>query len=244
MTTPWPSVVIVDLDNTLHDYRSAANGLRSSLAALIEQKHGIPRNQVLARYEQLISGERDATFASGRDLRVARMRLLLETWPESRLAEPALFADFIEATLLDRVRPFSGALEAYRLLKAKARTIVLTEGYADVQASIVDRLGLPVTRNDFLATKDHNVRKADGSAFRLACEFVGAAADEIVMVGDNWTWDIMGAAKAGLWQVWIAHDDYDHGDPPDGHLGKVSAFREVPSFLAASWGRRTRDTNR
>ena len=242
MLMPWPSVVLVDLDNTLHDYGGAAGELRSSLAILIEQKHGIRRNLVLARYEQLIADEQAATFASGRDLRVARMRLLLETWPETRLAEPDQFADFIEAGLLDRVRPFAGALEAYRMLEAKTRTMVLTEGYADVQGAIAERLGLSLNRNDFIATKAHSVRKADGGAFRLASEFLGVAADEIVMVGDNWTWDIIGAAKAGLWQVWVGPDDQDPGDPPEGYLGKVSAFCDLPLFLAARWPARTRKT--
>jgi putative hydrolase of the HAD superfamily len=210
---------------------------------LIEQQHGIPRDLILGRYEQLIADENNATFASGRDLRVARMRLLLETWPETRLAHPDQFAAFIEAGLLDRIRPFAGALEAYRMLEAKTRTMVLTEGYADVQGAIAGRLGLSFNRNDFIATKAHNVRKADGGAFRLASEFVGVPADEIVMVGDNWRWDIMGAAKAGFWQIWVGSDDRDHCDPPGGYLGKVSAFSDVPAFLAARWSARTRETN-
>ncbi len=121
--------------------------------------------------------------------------------------------------------------------------MVLTEGYADVQGAIAERLGLCLNRNDFIATKAHNARKADGGAFRLASEFVGVAADEIVMVGDNWTWDIMGAAKAGLWQVWVDPDDQDPGEPPDGYLGKVSTFGDVPVFLAATWTLRARKIN-
>jgi FMN phosphatase YigB (HAD superfamily) len=239
MLTTWPSAVLVDLDNTLHDYRSAARGLRSSLAVLIEQRHGISRDLVLTRYEQLIACENDMTFASGRDLRFARMRLLLETWPETRLAQPEQLADFIEAELLNRVRPFAGALEAYHMLKCEARTVVLTEGYADVQGAIAERLGLCLNGNDFIATKAHNVRKADGGAFRLASELMGVAAEEIVMVGDNWRWDIVGAASAGLWQIWVDPAGAP-GEPPDGYLGKVSTFGEVPDFLAATWSMRTR----
>jgi FMN phosphatase YigB (HAD superfamily) len=112
-----------------------------------------------------------------------------------------------------------------------------------VQGAIAERLGLSLNRDDFIATKAHNVRKADGGAFRLASEFVGVPADEIVMVGDNWRWDIMGAAKAGLWQIWVGSDDHDHSDPPDGYLGKVSTFGDVPVFLAARWSARTRKTN-
>ena len=170
------------------------------------------------------------TFPSGRDLRIARMKLLLDTWPETCRAEADQLAAFIESGLLDRVRPFAGALEAYRRLQGKGRTMILTEGYPDVQSAIAERLGLSVSRDDFIATRVHNVRKVDGSAFRFATEFLGVAADEIVMVGDNWRWDILGAAKSGLWQVWVGPGDHDNGIPPHGYLGQVSTFAKRRSL--------------
>jgi putative hydrolase of the HAD superfamily len=242
MPTSWPSAVLVDLDNTLHDYKGAASGVRSALAVRIEHEHGVPRDSVLKRYEQLIADEGDAVFASGRDLRVARMRMLLDTWPETRLAEAAPFAEFVEQGLLERIRPFAGALDAYRLVEAKGRAMVLTEGYADTQEAIAERLGLGVDRSRFLATKPHNVRKKDGSAFRLACELLQVTADETVIIGDNWSWDILGAEKAGMWQVWIAADHQDRSDPPDRYLGRVTAFQEAPAFIAANWGARALTT--
>jgi len=242
MPTPWPSAVLVDLDNTLHDYRAAANGVRSALAIRIEQEHGVPRDSALKRYEQLVADEADATFASGRESRVARMRSLLDTWPETRRLEPTPFAEFIEKALLERIRPFAGALDAYRLVEAKGRTMVLTEGYADTQGAIAERLGLSVDRDKFLATKIHNVRKRDGSAFQLACELLQVAADEIVIVGDNWDWDIIGAAKTGMWQVWIGANDHDRSDSPNRYLGRVIAFQDVPAFIAANWAGRDLET--
>jgi putative hydrolase of the HAD superfamily len=242
MPTSWPSAVLVDLDNTLHDYREAASGVRSALALRIEQEHGVPRESVLRRYEQLIAEEADAAFASGRDLRVARMRMLLDAWPETCLAEAAPFAEFVEKGLLERIRPFAGALDAYRLVEARGRAMVLTEGYADTQEAIAEQLGLCVNRTRFLTTKPHNVRKRDGSAFRLACELLQVAADETVIVGDNWSWDILGAGKAGLWQVWIAADRQVRTDAPDRYLGRVTAFQDAPAFIAANWGARALKT--
>lgn len=238
MPTSWPSAVLVDLDNTLHDYRSAAARLRSALALRIEQEHDIPREVVLKRYEQLVAAEDDAMFATGYDLRIARLKSLLDSWSETRRVGPAPFAEFIETALLNGVRPFAGAIEAYRILEAKGRTMVLTAGYADIQGAIAKRLGLSVDPNDFLVTKTHNVRKADGTAFRLAGELLQVAVDDVVVVGDNWDWDIVGAAKAGMWQVWIGSDDRDHTDAPNRYLGKEAAFRDLPTFLASSWRNR------
>lgn len=240
MPKAWPSAVLVDLDNTLHDYKTAARSVRLGLARLVEGTFGIPREVVLERYQNLIAREEDATCASGHALRLARMRVLLDTWPESHHAQAEPFADFIGSALLDAVRPFDGAIEAYHALDSVGPTIVLTEGYADTQAAIVHRLGLSLGPEKLLATKIHAVRKRDGSAFRLACERLDISAENIVMVGDNWTWDILGAAMAGMWQVWVAADAEDNrrGDPPERFLGRVAAFRQFPGFLAARWERR------
>jgi len=232
----WPATVLVDLDNTLHDYRGAAAAARSALAARLEHEHAIPREEFLARYLQLLTAEEDATFASGRELRTARLAALLATWPETCHANPAPYAEFLEKSLLDRIRPFEGALEALRRIESKARTMVVTEGYADTQAAIAERLGLAVDEARFLATKPHAVRKKDGSAFRLACELLGAVPEEAVVVGDNWDWDVLGSATAGLWQIWVALDAAADRAPPKRHLGRVAAFREVPAFIAANWG--------
>lgn len=235
----WPTAILVDLDNTLHDYRAAARDLRSALARHVERQWGVPSASVLERYEQLVAEDADGVFETGRELRLSRMRLLLGTWPETRRAEPAALADFIETTLLDAVRAFDGAIEACRAISSQVRTMVVTEGYQDTQGAIAQRLGLSVDPRAFLATKAYAVRKSDGSAFLLARERLGVAADEIVMVGDNWGWDIKGAALAGMWQLWVAPDgDDDCGPPPERHLGRVRTFREVPAFLARSWARR------
>lgn len=238
MPTSWPSAVLVDLDNTLHDYRGAAGAVRSALASRLEQEHGVPRDSVLARYAQLLGEEENATFASGRELRAARMRALLATWPETRCVDPAPFAEFVERMLLERICPFAGALDALRQIEAKGRTLVLTEGYADMQAAIAERLGLSLDRNRFLATKPHAVRKKDGSAFRLACQLLDVAPEEMLIVGDNWSWDILGAASAGLWQIWVAPEDNGDREAPERYLGRVGAFQEVPAFIAANWGAR------
>ncbi len=240
MADAWPTAVLVDLDNTLHDYRGAARRARSALARSIAERHGVPEHTVLARYEQLLLEEKTAMRASGREMRVARLERLLATWPETRTAEAGALADLLAASLLDGIRAFPGALEAYRTIAERGRTLIVTEGYEDTQRAIAERLGLPTDPAALLVTGASGVTKRDGSAFRVAGELVGAGLEELVMVGDNWTWDILGAAHAGLWQLWVAAPGQLRTELPDRHLGRVSAFSEAPAFLAARWpGRST-----
>jgi FMN phosphatase YigB (HAD superfamily) len=230
----WPKAFLVDLDNTLHDYKRVAQMARSALANRIEGQHGVPREQVLARYEQLIGEEKDVVADSGRELRFARMRRLLATWPQTCTLAPAPFVQLLEDALLSAVRPFEGALASFNELRAGAPTIVVTEGYGDIQKAIVSRLGLRLHKRELLASYEHGVRKLDGSAYRLAGDWLALPPDDIVMVGDNWTWDILAAAQAGMWQVWVRAEEPLRVPWPARHMGSVPCFRDVPA-LVAKW---------
>ena len=228
----WPKAFLVDLDNTLHDYRTASQIARWALAARIEKLHGVPKEAVLARYEVLMGEEKGAVAASARKMRVARITKLLAGWPSTRAAAPEGLAMLLEDALLDAVRPFDGALAAFCELQARARTMVVTEGYGDMQQATASRLGLSLEPGDLLATYVHGVRKVDGGAYRLARDRLDIDAHDIVMVGDNWPWDILASATAGMYQVWVQGNQPVCGRPPPRHLGSVRSFREVPSFIA------------
>jgi putative hydrolase of the HAD superfamily len=230
----WPKAFLVDLDNTLHDYRSASQAARRALAGRIEELHGIPKEAVLGRYEALMAEEGHAVAPSARDMRTARIARLLATWPSTRGAAPGSLdglALLLEEALLEAVQPFEGALAAFRELQARARTVVVTEGYADMQLAVARRLGLALAPGDLLATHAHGVRKLDGSAYRLARDRLAIDAGDIVMVGDNWPWDILASSGVGMWQIWVEGNGPRSTEPPPRYLGAVRSFREVPALL-------------
>ena len=217
----WPKAFLVDLDNTLHNYRMASQIARLALAARIEELHGIPKEAVLARYEVLIGEEIGAVAASAGKMRVVRITKLLAGWRSIREAAAEDLAQFLEDALLRAVRPFDGALAAFCELQARARTMVVTEGYGDMQQAITNRLGLSLEPGDLLATYAHGVRKLDGGAYRLARDRLDIDAHDIVMVGDNWPWDILASATAGMCQVWVQGTQTLCDRPPPRHLGSV-----------------------
>jgi FMN phosphatase YigB (HAD superfamily) len=116
--------------------------------------------------------------------------------------------------------------------------LIVTEGYEDTQGQVLRSLGFTPTRQSLLATWDRGVKKADGSAFELACNELEISPSKIVMIGDNWAWDILAAAKAGVWQIWIGNDDGQTNPTPERYLGHVNAMSETPEFLRAIWSQR------
>jgi len=232
LATLRPRAFLVDLDNTLHDYNRTAREARAEIAARIETEFHVPRDRVLARYEELVADDAGGKESSARELRTSRLARMLATWPETRETDASTFAALLEQALLERIRPFAGAIETFRSLDEQQPTLIITEGFEDMQAGIASRLGLPVTRGQFLATRIHGVRKSDSTAYRLAIEWLGIPPESIVMIGDNWSWDIVASSRVGMWQVWVNVAPTEPEPPPRRYLGHVSRFCDVPSLLA------------
>ena len=228
----WPKAFLVDLDNTLHDYRSMAKAARSALANRIEALTGTPADEVLRRYEHLVKLEEKTIAPSARDMRMIRIERLLAGLPGARNIEPGELVAFLEQALFSALRPFDGAIEAFENLRHSARTVIVTEGYDDMQRAVIDRLGISLTDDEFLATHRHGVRKADGSAYRLAHKWLDLPAADITMIGDNWTWDILAAAGVGMSQIWVRGAESEPAKVPANFLGSVSSFRDAPTLIS------------
>jgi putative hydrolase of the HAD superfamily len=236
-SSSWPGVLLVDLDNTLHDYNGAAHTAREQMAAGMEAEFGVTRASILVRYMELMADDAAPPATSARELRLERMRRLLATWPQTRAGDAGRWADILSQALLDRVAPFPGVVETLRELQGERRVVILTEGYEDMQSAIAARLGLPLGPGQMLVTRSCGVRKVDGSAYRLAVERLGVAPQDAVMIGDNWDWDILAASREGLWQLWVNATSADRGAPPQRYLGRVQRFPEVPDLLVRGRGK-------
>ncbi len=230
----WPKAFLIDLDNTLHDYRAASHLARLALARKIEtQVEGVSRDAIVARYEAILREEGEDIHTSGWELRMQRIGRLLGTWPQTRSLAPDPFVAALETSLLDAVRPFGGAIAAFHELAKMAPAMIVTEGYGDIQDAIARRLGIPADSGNFLAAYAHGVRKFNGTAYRLALEWLRLEAEDVVMIGDNWAWDITAASEAGIWPLWVRGSNPPPAQRPLRYLGSVALFRDVPALMAA-----------
>ena len=228
----WPKAFLVDLDNTLHDYRTMARVARTTLAYRIEELSGVPADEVLKHYEQLIKVEEGTAALSANDMRTARVKKLLATLPGTVSIASEELVKLLEDSLLREVRPFEGALEAFQQLQLTTKTMIVTEGYDDMQRAVTNRLGLSLRDDELLATHRHGVRKVDGSAYRLAHKWLNIPAADIVVVGDNWTWDVLASSGVGMCPIWVRGTDPLPTDEPPNYLGSVQSFKEVPPFIS------------
>jgi putative hydrolase of the HAD superfamily len=225
------TTLFVDLDNTLHDYEKAASIARGALAAQIAEDHDLSAREVLAAYMG-VAREKRLRARSVEEMRMDRLRRLGHRLHINLDLDRA--RKTLSASLVESVTPYHGAVQAIGILARRYRVIIITDGYLDVQKSIIAKIGIEPLVSDIFATYSRKLKKEDGSAYKAALREHQLSEREVIMIGDDWQVDILAAASVGLRQVWISHGRSSPNSLPPRFLGLVSEFSAVPGILRLS----------
>jgi putative hydrolase of the HAD superfamily len=222
--------VVLDLDDTLTDLATFELEIWDQTAKLIASR--LPqvdpaelRRRYLAamdgNYQRVLDGELDM-----RGYRRARLEQALEPWSE---LDDDLFEDYvrIKQRLLDEVPPKPGSYDALKALRdAGLRLAILTNGPSDMQRAKLARLRFEV--DEVAISAEIGAAKPERAAYDAVVEMLGIAREHLVMVGDNWDWDIAGALDAGLKAAYYVGPD----DPPEReHAHRLGSVADLPAAL-------------
>jgi putative hydrolase of the HAD superfamily len=148
-------------------------------------------------------------------------RELYKSYGYSRLRQPLIFEntlkhfipeaeedmvrtvrDWAETIFQREARLKEGVAEAVAVLAAAYPVYIVTAGDAQVQESRVQKLPFLDKMNGI-----HIVDKKDKSVYESILRTLDLDADSVVMIGDSLKSDILPAAEAGMFAVWIeAHN--------------------------------------
>ena len=251
-----PKGVLLDVDGTLQEDDIALPGAVGAVARLraagvavrfVTNTTRRPASEVAARLRGLGFDVRDGelvtpAIAAGRWLELQGIRRI-------RLYLPDGAAEDFRGFALRSARPqaivvgdlgagwtFARLNDAFRDLREGARLVALHRNRAwRSGGELILDAGAFVAALEYAARVEAVVvGKPSADFFRLACAGVDAAADEVLMVGDDVEADIAGAQRAGLRAVLVRTGKYDERAPsttevrPDAVIDDVSA---LPSLL-------------
>ena len=109
---------------------------------------------------------------------------------------------------------FPGARETLDELRRRGlRLALITNGQSHLQRAKLQRFDLEPYFDVICVEGEMGFGKPDRRAFESALAGLGLGPDETWMVGDNLTWDILGAQALGIFSVW--HDARRRGLPAD-----------------------------
>jgi putative hydrolase of the HAD superfamily len=224
--------VVLDLDDTLTDLASFELEVWDEVAKMLAgHVPDIDRDELRRRYvgamqrnyQRVLDGELDM-----RGYRRARLEEALAPWSE--LSDDVFEEYFaIKQRLLDDVPPKRGAHDALRALRdGGLRLAILTNGPSDMQRGKLDRLGYLPLVDEVAISAEIGAAKPERGAYDAVVEMLRLPPQELVMIGDNWEWDVAGALDAGFAAGYYVGPD----DPPGRERAhRLDSVADLPAAL-------------
>ncbi|MDR8410096.1 HAD family hydrolase [Nonomuraea sp. 3-1Str] len=233
--------VLLDLDGTLLDHRSAADA--AVTAWLSGHAPGHPRlAEAAALWWALEEPHLRAWQAGECSWEEQRRRRIRALCVELSVTVPADLDAAFGAYASHYRQSWTAYPDAARAVAALEgfRLGVLTNGSQRMQEAKVRAIGLdgrvgPVLTGEVLGGSYKPAR----ACYTAAAEALGLAPGEVLLVGDDVVNDVTGPAAAGMRSVWL--DRHGTEPPPDG-FPRITSLTELPTLpaLAAQGARSAR----
>ncbi|MEX2366415.1 MAG: YjjG family noncanonical pyrimidine nucleotidase [Pseudohongiellaceae bacterium] len=222
--------IIFDADDTLFDFAKAE---QHAVGRLLES-HNVANTD---SHQQLYRGinkhlwqelERGA-IAPG-ELKVARIKRFFDEMSIS--ADPAAWADHYLDFLAGGSHLLEGARLVVEQLAQHAHLGILTNGLARVQRSRLEHSGLAPYIRVLTISEEVGASKPDAAIFEAMHQALQTPEKaRVLMVGDRYETDIIGARRFGWDTAWLSPDLPDDLTPPTYHLTDI---RQLPGLLIES----------
>ncbi len=200
-----------DLDHTLWDFDTNAKlTLLDIYDTLGLKERGIDNFEMFYRNYLIHNRKLWARYRNGfikqAELRVKRMRLtLLDFKIGDEALAGAMSTRFLEM-LPTRNALFPYAVEILNYLSNKNyRLHLITNGFEEVQHHKINNAGISRYFDKVITSEGSNSMKPHKEIFDFALTTTKADIKESIMLGDDLEADIIGAAQAGMDQVFINH---------------------------------------
>jgi HAD superfamily hydrolase (TIGR01509 family) len=226
--------VVLDLDDTLTDLAGFEPKVWDDLAKMLgERVPGIDRDELRRRYldvmehnyQRVLDGELDM-----RGYRRARLEHAVAPWGQIGDAD---FEDYYRVMnrTIHEVPPKDGAHETLRALRdAGYRLAILTNGPSALQRGKLERFGFIPLVDVVAISGEIGAAKPDRAAYDAVVEMLGLPREQLVMVGDNWEWDVAGALDAGLaGAYYVGPDDLPQREGAE----RLASVADLPAALGA-----------
>ncbi|HLX25966.1 MAG TPA: HAD family hydrolase [Candidatus Cybelea sp.] len=224
------SVVLFDLDDTLHDDTYAYSNAAEEVAREVAAEHGIDALALKAAY--IAESEGFWHRLSPLDLKVKLANLRASMWQtalesvgveDSGLAQRS--AERYSAYRTKYFMLFPGAIDVLRSLRERGIKLgIVTNGLSETHREKIAVLQISEYFDAIFLSDEVGMVKPDPLLFAHACRTLGGAPAHAAMVGDRYDRDIRGAIEAGLFTIWLNVRDEElppGATPPDATCSSI-----------------------
>ncbi|MBR6766455.1 MAG: YjjG family noncanonical pyrimidine nucleotidase [Clostridia bacterium] len=198
MAYPYKAV-LMDADDTLFDFgagnRRAVNALMDEIGYHHPDRFDQYQEINHACWEALERGEMTQA-----ELQVARWARFLERYGLDN--DPETTANRFVEILGQQVILLPHAEEAMKFIAARLPVVILTNGITAVQKSRMAKSAVRDYISDLVISQEVGISKPNPGIFQYALERLGLKPEEVIMIGDSPSSDILGANNAGIDACW------------------------------------------
>jgi YjjG family noncanonical pyrimidine nucleotidase len=233
--------VLFDLDDTLFDHRVCA---RTALTTLHEAYDAL-RTRPFEEVERL-----HASFLEELHVRVTSGELPLEQARRERFrrlftAVGVTASDDVVAEAADTYlggyrqvrRAVAGAAALLAAVKERSQVGIVSNNLLEEQQGKLRQCGLDRFVDELVVSEETGMSKPDPRIFQIALDRLGRRADEVVMVGDSWAADVIGARAAGIRAIWF-NPEHLPSPEPDASVMELHSLEPVDRALATIFASR------
>jgi HAD superfamily hydrolase (TIGR01549 family) len=226
--------VLFDLDDTLFDHRHSS---RSGLAAVRERYPSLQQAAIEEVWKmhssileeihlRVLYGE--MTLDDAQQERMRRMFLHYGD-PVSAAEEIANAAQCYRQHYQSARQTVPGSLPLLQSLHGRVRIAIVSNNMLDEQVEKLQFLGLASLVDVLVVSEEVGVAKPDPAIFREALKRIDCEPHEVVMVGDSWSADILGAQQLAIRSIWLNRNDIPCPDAT--FASEIQSFEPLESVL-------------
>lgn len=206
-----------DLDDTLHDFTSAAGKAGSYALQRLAEGTGQSLDTVKNNYRAILAKHNLLCFADGRSSHEYRTERFLAALGETATVSncSALIEEVLESyeTLyMSALALKQGARETLQKLRDnKYKLAILTDAPEDAQSRVIERLNIGDFFDAIFTSGRLMISKKNGMC-RCVLDNLNAAPSNVVMIGDSIEKDIEPALAAKIGAIWFNEKNAPNGN--------------------------------
>ncbi len=210
MSEPLPSVLFLDLDDTIISFDAAGRSSWTDVCAEISAETELFTAETLhSAIDRVAShywSDPERHRVGRLSLEKTRRMLVRQSLHELGIEDDALAAEITRRFGIirdSRIHLFEDSIEALEKLSVRTRLALVTNGESSVQREKISRFGIGRFFGKVFVEEEVGVGKPDVRAFENALREMNVAARDAWMVGDNLQWDVAAPMKLGMKGIWF-----------------------------------------
>lgn len=222
--------IVFDADDTLFDFGKAEQHAVGRLLTSHNLSDSDAHQSLYRGINQHLWQELERGAIAPSELKATRIRRFFDEM--SITAEPAIWAEHFLDFLAEGSALLEGAESVVQQLAPLANLAILTNGLARVQRPRLERSGLAPHISALIISEEVGSSKPSPAIFEAMNKAMNAPDKKtVLMVGDRFETDILGAQRFGWDTAWLSQDLPEDLTPPTYHLTDI---RQLPSLLLES----------